>query len=61
MPWEAGYFDQLKSACADMKNTGSRWGLGGTVAVPLCVAHRGHGGFVRGLMLAWRTRAAGGP
>jgi hypothetical protein len=24
MPMEANYFDQLKSSCADMKNTGGR-------------------------------------
>lgn len=26
MPFENNYFEQFKSACADMKNTGSRWG-----------------------------------
>lgn len=26
MPMENNYFEQLKSSCADMKNTGARWG-----------------------------------
>lgn len=35
MPMESNYFDQLKSSCADMKNTGGRWGgEGGAAAAP---------------------------
>jgi len=33
MPFESGYFDQLKSACADMKNTGGR--AGGSITAAL--------------------------
>ena len=33
MPLEAGYFEQLKSDCADMKNTGTRYGGAITAAL----------------------------
>ena len=33
MPLEAGYFDQLKSPVADMKNTGGR--MGGAITAAL--------------------------
>jgi leucyl aminopeptidase len=53
MPLEAGYFDQLKSPVADMKNTGGR--MGGAITAALFLKE-----FVRD-GVAWAHLDVAGP